>query len=144
MRPSRSRCAAPSGQSHLPAQVADLCTRVRAQPRNAQEIHETLFYDEAVALAAARSRPWDSEPVTALPDGVFVAIGDGDIRLLWNGSLHRWTETGHGDALPLSAAEVDTGPGHHFGPVGCGATQRLPGVGASVAHGALTPCPPRP
>jgi hypothetical protein len=51
-------------------------------------------------LNAARRAPRASADVRALPDGVFVTLGDNDFRLLWDGALHRWSPAGYHDPVP--------------------------------------------
>lgn len=51
-------------------------------------------------LNESRRAARTSAPVTSMPDGVFVAI-DGP-RLVWRGSLHRWTPFGYVDPMPAS------------------------------------------
>ena len=51
-------------------------------------------------LDAARRAPRASADVRALPDGVFVTLGDNDFRLLWGGVLHRWSPDGYHDPVP--------------------------------------------
>ncbi|MGV9798605.1 hypothetical protein ACWDTP_11175 [Mycobacterium sp. NPDC003449] len=54
------------------------------------------------ALNAARRSPRTTADVASLPDGAFVALGDNDFRLVWDGSMHRWTPGGYVDALPVA------------------------------------------
>jgi hypothetical protein len=55
-------------------------------------------------LSSSRAASHGTATVTTLPDGVFVALADGDPRLLWRGSLHRWAPAGYADAVPIADA----------------------------------------
>jgi hypothetical protein len=59
-------------------------------------------------LNRSRRAPRTSAAFTDLPDGVFVAFGDNDFRLIWRGFLHRWTPVGYVDAVPIADAGVGT------------------------------------
>jgi len=53
-------------------------------------------------LNAARRAPGVRAPIASLPDGAFIALGEGDYRLKWRGALHRWTPAGYLDAVTLT------------------------------------------
>jgi hypothetical protein len=57
-------------------------------------------------LHESRRKPLTTAPIATLPDGVFIMNGDDDLRLVWNGALHRWSPEGYVD--PLSIAEAGT------------------------------------
>ena len=46
-------------------------------------------------------------PIASLPDGSFIALGDGDYRLKWRGALYRWTPAGYVDAVTLADLELN-------------------------------------
>lgn len=52
-------------------------------------------------LRASRTANRGTADVDALPDGVFVEM-DEELRLKWQGALHRWTPDGYVDPLPVS------------------------------------------
>ena len=58
-------------------------------------------------LTGSRKAPPVTTGLAALPDGVFITLGDNDFRLIWAGELHRWTPAGYVDALAMSDAPVD-------------------------------------
>lgn len=58
-------------------------------------------------LNDSRRAPWPTEALASLPDGVFVALGDEDFRMISDGSLHRWSPAGYVDALPIDSAGVE-------------------------------------
>jgi hypothetical protein len=51
---------------------------------------------------AARGRA----SIGSLPDGAFVALGDHDFRVIWQGAIHRWTPEGY--VQPVAIADLDT------------------------------------
>jgi hypothetical protein len=57
-------------------------------------------------LSAARAASRRPAEIATLPDGVFVALPDGDLRLVWEGSLHRWTPAGYVDAIAIAGAGI--------------------------------------
>lgn len=57
-------------------------------------------------LNASRKAPRVNTDIAALPDGVFVSIGDNDFRLIWNGALHRWTPEGYIEVIATADAGV--------------------------------------
>ncbi len=61
-------------------------------------------------LQADRSAPGRRLPITSLPDGAFVALGDDDFRLKRDGALHRWTPGGYVDPLALTDLDVREAP----------------------------------
>jgi hypothetical protein len=56
-------------------------------------------------LNESRRAPWTMTALATLPDGVFVALGDDDFRLIWGGALHRWSPTGYVDAVAIDDIE---------------------------------------
>ena len=46
-------------------------------------------------------------PIASMPDGAFIALGEGDYRLKWRGRLHRWSPTGYIDAVVPTDLSVD-------------------------------------
>ena len=54
-------------------------------------------------LNQSRRSPRVTVPLAALPDGVFIEVGDKDFRLVWAGALHRWTPAGYVDAIALDS-----------------------------------------
>lgn len=52
-------------------------------------------------LNASRRATRTPAELRALPDGVFVALGEHDARLIWNGALHRWSPDGYAGAIAL-------------------------------------------
>lgn len=64
-------------------------------------------------LNTARNTPRVSAPLAALPDGVFVALGDKDsrdFRLIWAGRLHRWSPGGYLDPIAIDEAGTVAAP----------------------------------
>jgi hypothetical protein len=61
-------------------------------------------------LNTSRRAPRAMAVIATLPDGVFVDIGHDDFRLVWGGSLHRWTPDGYADPIPLAGLEVTEAP----------------------------------
>lgn len=59
-----------------------------------------------VLLNAARSAAHVRSPIAPLPDGAYVAFGEGDYRLKWSGGLHRWTPAGYIDPVALTDLQV--------------------------------------
>jgi hypothetical protein len=57
-------------------------------------------------LKVSRSAPRSTAPIAALPDGVFVELADGDLRLVWDGALHRWTPEGYVEPVAIADAGV--------------------------------------
>ena len=57
-------------------------------------------------LNASRRAPRPVAVIATLPNGVFVDVGHGDFRLVWAGSLHRWTPDGYVEPIALAALEV--------------------------------------
>jgi hypothetical protein len=57
-------------------------------------------------LKASRSAARRTAPIAELPDGVFIALADGDFRLVWRGALHRWTPAGYVDPVATADLEV--------------------------------------
>ncbi|MED5812886.1 hypothetical protein VST63_10990 [Mycolicibacterium sp. 050232] len=55
-------------------------------------------------LNESRRRPRRTAPITELPDGVFIANGDNDFRLVWNGALRRWSPEGYVDPVAIADA----------------------------------------
>lgn len=53
-------------------------------------------------LHRARTGPRPRASVCTLPDGVFVDLGDGHVRLKWAGALRRWTPAGYTDATMVA------------------------------------------
>ncbi|MDT5075084.1 MAG: hypothetical protein QOH82_4404, partial [Mycobacterium sp.] len=53
-------------------------------------------------LKASRSAPRSTAPIAALRDGVFVELADGDLRLVWDGALHRWTPEGYVEPVAIA------------------------------------------
>lgn len=60
-------------------------------------------------LNASRRAPRPTLPLATLPDGVFVALGDDDFRLIWDGALHRWSPEGYLAAVALADLECSEG-----------------------------------
>jgi hypothetical protein len=58
-------------------------------------------------LNESRRAPRTTAPIATLPDGVFIALGDADFRLIWNGALHRWSPEGYVD--PIAIADAGSG-----------------------------------
>lgn len=59
-------------------------------------------------LNESRRRTWTIAALADLPDGAFVALGDDDFRLIWRGSLHRWTPGGYVDAVAINEVTSKT------------------------------------
>jgi len=59
-------------------------------------------------LKKSRLAPWRVANPAALPDGVFVSLGGGDMWLIWSGSLHRWTPEGYVDAVAIAKAGTES------------------------------------
>jgi hypothetical protein len=59
-----------------------------------------------VLLNAARSAAHARSAIASLPDGAYVALGEGDYRLKWSGALHRWTPAGYVDPVKLTDLQV--------------------------------------
>ena len=57
-------------------------------------------------LNASRKSPLVTAAFGALPDGVFVQSGENDFRLMWDGSLHRWTPERYVDPIAIADADV--------------------------------------
>ena len=57
-------------------------------------------------LNASRRTPRTRASIAALPGGAFIALGDNDFRLVWDGALHRWSPSGYTDAIGISAAST--------------------------------------
>lgn len=57
-------------------------------------------------LNAARSAAPICSAIASLPDGAYVAFGEGDYRLKWSGALHRWTPAGYVDPVALIDLQV--------------------------------------
>jgi hypothetical protein len=39
---------------------------------------------------------------------VFITLGAADFRLIWNGSLHRWSPEGYVDPIAITDADIET------------------------------------
>ncbi len=59
-------------------------------------------------LNESRRAPRSVAKPADLPDGVFVSLGEDDMRLIWNGSLHRWSPHGYVDAVAIGDAGVES------------------------------------
>ena len=56
-------------------------------------------------LRESRRAPRATSAIGELPDGVFIALGSDDFRLIWQGALHKWSPDGYAD--PIALADVD-------------------------------------
>lgn len=61
-------------------------------------------------LNLARKAPRAPSSISSLPDGVFIALTDDDFRVVWEGSVHRWTPAGYVDPITVSALDVAEAP----------------------------------
>jgi hypothetical protein len=59
------------------------------------------------ALNVARTAGHRKLPIAALPNGAFITVGEGDYRLKWLGSLHRWTPAGYVDSSTAADVRID-------------------------------------
>jgi hypothetical protein len=59
-------------------------------------------------LNKSRRAPRTTRRLAEWPDGAFVALGDSDFRLIWNGSLHRWTAAGYVETVAIGDAGFDS------------------------------------
>ena len=57
-------------------------------------------------LKKSRSAERSTAQIASLPDGVFVEMADGDVRLVWDGALHRWTPEGYVEPIVIADAGV--------------------------------------
>ena len=58
-------------------------------------------------LKKSRSAPRAIAAIATLPDGVFITLGDNDFRLIWDGTLHRWSLAGYADAVSIADIDVE-------------------------------------
>ena len=66
------------------------------------ELHVGGAADLDASLNSARRSTDFRAPIASLPDGAFIALGEGDYRLKWLGALHKWTSAGYVDAVASS------------------------------------------
>jgi hypothetical protein len=66
------------------------------------ELNVASAADLDALLNGARRTTDFRAPIASLPDGAFIALGEGDYRLKWRGALHRWTPAGYVDAVTLT------------------------------------------
>lgn len=57
-------------------------------------------------LNESRKAPHVTAAIATLPDGVFVEFGENDRRLIWDGTLHRWSPQGYVDPIAIVHADV--------------------------------------
>lgn len=77
----------------------------RAYIDSANVSHETPITsagDLDKRLSASRGAPRTIAAFTSLPDGAFVSFGADDFRLVWHGSLYRWSPEGYGDPIAIA------------------------------------------
>lgn len=57
-------------------------------------------------LRASRRAQRVTAPVESLPDGAFISCVAEDFRLVWEGSLHRWSPQGYVEPIPIADSGV--------------------------------------
>lgn len=57
-------------------------------------------------LNASRRAQRRTAPVESLPDGAFISLGEEDFRLVWGGSLYRWSPDGYSDPTPIAGSDI--------------------------------------
>lgn len=74
-----------------------------ANAQNEDQIAGASNFDKL--LRESRRAPRATSAIGELPDGVFIALGSDDFRLIWQGALHKWSPDGYAD--PVALADVD-------------------------------------
>ena len=57
-------------------------------------------------LGVSRRAQRVTAPVESLPNGAFISLGGEDFRLVWDGSLYRWSPGGYSDPTPIAGSGV--------------------------------------
>jgi len=83
----------------------DRYTAYLAAVKDEMNVHGSTKFD--AQLSTARRAVGARTLLASVPDGAYVALGDGDFRLKWSGALHRWTPAGYVDPVALTELGFD-------------------------------------